>query len=264
MNKKILTVAIASSLGAVAYSNTASAAMASDAALNFDAGITTCVANAGTPPDNCTYGSRVKNDSGSYFGMDTNGNGTIAATERTAIAPGSQGGVNVNSTQTTEGQLDATWLFFGNAGNHTTVNTTTILSDNGAGAVTLDFSGWNVSWNNIPLINMGGGSQDCGTASDGICSGTDGDGNPFDIPGIQNNGNSIAAVTCGVDCAFGDTFTLNYAARVPFDDVSGFGGVSYDLFLSGTVGTAVPVPAAVWLFGSGLLGLVGVARRRKA
>jgi hypothetical protein len=28
--------------------------------------------------------------------------------------------------------------------------------------------------------------------------------------------------------------------------------------------TAIPVPAAVWLFGSGLLGLIGVARRRKA
>ena len=32
---------------------------------------------------------------------------------------------------------------------------------------------------------------------------------------------------------------------------------------SGDVG-AVPVPAAVWLFGSGLLGLVGVARRKSA
>jgi hypothetical protein len=26
----------------------------------------------------------------------------------------------------------------------------------------------------------------------------------------------------------------------------------------------VPLPAAVWLFGSGLLGLVGIARRKKA
>lgn len=28
--------------------------------------------------------------------------------------------------------------------------------------------------------------------------------------------------------------------------------------------TAIPVPAALWLFGSGLLGLIGVARRKKA
>ena len=27
--------------------------------------------------------------------------------------------------------------------------------------------------------------------------------------------------------------------------------------------SAVPVPAAVWLFGSGLIGLIGVARRKK-
>jgi hypothetical protein len=30
------------------------------------------------------------------------------------------------------------------------------------------------------------------------------------------------------------------------------------------VHAAVPVPAAVWLFGSGLLGMIGVARRKKA
>jgi PEP-CTERM motif len=27
--------------------------------------------------------------------------------------------------------------------------------------------------------------------------------------------------------------------------------------------TPVPVPAAVWLFGSGLLGLIGIARKKK-
>ena len=36
-------------------------------------------------------------------------------------------------------------------------------------------------------------------------------------------------------------------------------------FISGSVEpNVVPVPAAVWLFGSGLLGLVGVARRKKS
>jgi hypothetical protein len=31
-----------------------------------------------------------------------------------------------------------------------------------------------------------------------------------------------------------------------------------------TLAAAVPVPAAIWLFGSGLLGLVGIAKRKKA
>jgi hypothetical protein len=36
-------------------------------------------------------------------------------------------------------------------------------------------------------------------------------------------------------------------------------GISQEIIVG-----AVPVPAAVWLFGSGLLGLIGVARRKKA
>jgi hypothetical protein len=40
-----------------------------------------------------------------------------------------------------------------------------------------------------------------------------------------------------------------------------FLGIS--LVLEGTL-TAVPVPAAVWLFGSGLIGLIGIATRKKS
>ena len=54
-----------------------------------------------------------------------------------------------------------------------------------------------------------------------------------------------------------------------FDDGRDCGGCKSDetsygwAVRSGDVG-AVPVPAAVWLFGSGLLGLIGIARRKKA
>jgi len=48
--------------------------------------------------------------------------------------------------------------------------------------------------------------------------------------------------------------TNQYAIK--FGDIGGF-----DLVVDIA---PVPVPAAVWLFGSGLLGLVGVARRKKA
>ena len=51
------------------------------------------------------------------------------------------------------------------------------------------------------------------------------------------------------------------------EDSAGFAGQytqwDFDIVVTDTP-SAVPVPAAVWLFGSGLLGLVGVARRKKA
>jgi len=49
---------------------------------------------------------------------------------------------------------------------------------------------------------------------------------------------------------------LGPLAALPFGQGSNFFIDSFDA-------TVVPVPAAVWLFGSGLLGLVGVARRKK-
>ena len=49
------------------------------------------------------------------------------------------------------------------------------------------------------------------------------------------------------------------------DNLRGTGDSDYDdmLVRAEFSSAAVPVPAAVWLFGSGLLGLIGMARRRK-
>jgi hypothetical protein len=61
--------------------------------------------------------------------------------------------------------------------------------------------------------------------------------------------------------------TLAFAA--PFNELPvlssydpAFGLQAADLVMVTNV-AAVPVPAAAWLFGSGLLGLIGVARRRR-
>jgi hypothetical protein len=60
------------------------------------------------------------------------------------------------------------------------------------------------------------------------------------------------------------------ALGVPTNTLFNFFGFSIETENGTVVSTdiintaVVPVPAAVWLFGSGLLGLVGIARRKKA
>ena len=73
------------------------------------------------------------------------------------------------------------------------------------------------------------------------------------------------------------TFTLTGGLLAPLysptlgvsltSEQSNFAGVftaDFDGEAKGTLGAVIPVPAAVWLFSSGLLGLVGIARRKKA
>lgn len=251
MNKKILGSAIVMAFAAAGVSTSASAALASNSVLNFSAASVDY------------YTGFVNATSGSWFSMDNDGNSKVGAAERVAI--GSDDGIVLGTAQAASGShpgapgtvagengsIDLAWSFFGNTGFHQTTSAASVITSAGNTA-TIDMSGWNVTWSGIPSIPMGSGSWNPLVAQSG--------------PTGFSNG--VAVMACNVDCAVGDTYTLNYSATVPLGDASGFGGVKYFLHLQGTIAAgsvnAVPVPAAAWLFGSGLLGLAGVARRRVA
>lgn len=106
-------------------------------------------------------------------------------------------------------------------------------------------------------------------------------GDGADAPaGSENVTFSVGAGQLGgnIDFAWGATSGIDVFLVW---DVAGNTYTSTDIDGNGTLGlgmvdgpfpgfsanfdmTAVPVPAAVWLFGSGLIGLAGVARRRKS
>ena len=245
--KKSLSAGISAALGLAAI---VAAPSASAFNLNITTGTHTCLYGADAAQvSGCLYGAvtvtggsyfnmggSFANDLGSVVGLDV-GVGTAQALQGTAGAPASTLDQNAGTNPGIDQNITSPWAFFAlaNYGVNFALSDL-LLTDAGAGAATVDMSGWRVAWGEVPLIDMGQGAD----------------------------------ATFTYD---GSNWTLDYSAFVPAGDPSGFGGAQYDLHLEGTyVGdvttviapAAVPVPAAVWLFGSGLIGLVGVARRRKA
>lgn len=217
MNIKNISVKAVMAVVLGAISLNANAALVTGTLLSIDQGSVGCPVGA-----QCIINDG--NIYGSYWGLDTIGDGVIDSTEAIPLTAGSDGGIIIGITQG-PGEIDGT---------HLTLSPITVSTDNGL-TKELDFSGWNMLWNSN-LIHMGG---DAGQGDTGL-----------------------AAIVCDTSaCANGERFTLNYTAHIPLNDPIGFGGVLYRLHLEGTI-SAVPVPAAFWLFGSGLIGLLGFSRRK--
>jgi len=262
MKKTTLVTAIGLVIGGASLS--ANATLTSSSVLVFDSSIVGCLGDAGTYP-NCSYGPTATG--GSWFGFDGNGDYKITQPEKGIIYNSGDGtlspkgaGIQIGATYVADGShsgsIDGSespafdiWELLGSTGMHYLTSAITVVDDAVGGDPTvkaLDFSGWTITWNGIAAINMGGDATNFGTTG---------------LPGELNSG--LALMTCSTaSCSDSSTFTLDYQAQVPKGDPSMFGGIMFTTHLEGQV-SSVPVPAAAWLFSSGLLGLLGVARRKK-
>ena len=75
----------------------------------------------------------------------------------------------------------------------------------------------------------------------------------FSVSDSGTNSGATSGVIFGLDGSL--VYSSNFALKD--QESPGLGTALYQV-------SSVPVPAAVWLFGSGLLGLIGLARRKKA
>ena len=222
------------------FGHNVKAALVTDTLLAFKSSVGCPVDEVCITNDGLVYGS--------YWAMDSDGDGIIEETEKVAMTPGFDGGILVGRVQpgdvivpdplTDGGGIDQPWNFFGNTGWHETISPITEVGDLGA-TKELDFSGLTMKIDGLGVIDLGGDTVNF--AGD----------------------TGIATITCATSaCSNNENFILDYAAHIPLNDPSGFGGTAYVLHLEGTI-SEVPVPGAVWLFASGILGLAGIARRKK-
>ena len=244
LQKSALVTAMSVVIGITSF-NAQAVAFQNGDVLTIDAGVVNTDA----------YGNTSIN-TGSFFGMDLNGDSKVQQGEKVALAQGTTGltigqttgaGASHSGAPLPEdmGEITAPWLFYSNTGSDQL--TIAATGDTTSG---LDMSGWTVNWIDH-VLDMGTGAWNVLNCS----------ASHLDCVGATVVDGIADVSWSGV---YGDSYTLYYTATI---QSGGFTGTQYFLKLTGTVEEGlvpeVPVPATVWLFGSGLLGLVGVARGKK-
>ncbi len=87
----------------------------------------------------------------------------------------------------------------------------------------------------------------------------------FKVPIFENNGDTqvVAGKATHLDQFLPDLHILDGDYHLHPQGLAGLGNYTYTVTLWGSATpAAVPIPAAVYLFGTGLIGLIGLARRK--
>jgi len=169
-------------------------------------------------------GDKLLISSGSYFTMGGGAYGTIPLMGENHLVVGSalgntgSGSHGGSPAATDVGAVTMPWSFFYNTGYE-------FLSVNhGSGSFGgdttngVDMTSWAVTWNGIAEIPMGG----CYLLPGGCTQGS-----------TVFNDTGIGAFSW--DGVYGDTYTIDYRAHIPVGDPTNFGGIQYDVHLTGLV-----------------------------
>jgi len=266
MKKTILSAAVVAAMGA-SGAQAAFLQAGSTGTIDFNAGCFTfgncAIGGLGAIPDNANTvrgnGSGIAGDGlvGQIgFTVDTDGNTLIITSYSQDTYTGTAGGDF--ALQANGGSLAGFSGFISDSG-----DVTLVLDRQGYPNffTYLDGSVWNVD-NSATISGQG---DSVSGSLDALTSGTDSAWTPG-APGTPVNtvsGSALVAAGAGMW-----TGTIVNSGNVGAA-WGAFDGTPYTEKFNITVNgvaavSAVPVPAAVWLFGSGLLGLVGVARRKRA
>ena len=196
---------------------------------------------------------------------------TLFAVSAQAATLGTNGGFE-------SGAFDGSWVAFPNAG------TTTIISPGSASSFAGEASALGVPTGaTMKFANVGAGFLTPGQAFtvDFDWKGTNGIGGVIDIRvfselsggGVSKTDILAGGTGAGLTAGWTNFGLVNLTAgpdvsggvTVEFTAICGAdAGCFSNLAIDNVTVSAVPVPAAAWLFGSGLLGLIGIARRKTA